>query len=100
MLTHQSLDFGACGGGGSHCALWFGFVLLCFVLFCFVFMAEHVTGDFVRELYGQECRFTLQQVGGEHLSFVRKRLLKQEEEAEEAPKEMALTQSHAVKDNR
>lgn len=36
MLTHQSPDLRACGGG-SHCALWvwFGFVLLCFVLICF-----------------------------------------------------------------
>lgn len=92
MLTHQSLDFGACGGGGSHCALWF-----CFVLLCFVFMAGHVMDGFVQEPYGQECRFTLQQVVGEHLGFIRKRVLKQEEEAS---KEMALTKSHAAKDAR
>lgn len=90
VLTHQSLDFGAYGGGGSHCALW---VLFCYVLLClgfFFFRAGHVTDGFVREPCGRERRFTSPQIGGAHVDFIRKRLLKQQEEAEEARKEMAL----------
>lgn len=68
----------------------------CFVMFCFVwllvffFRAGHVTDGFVREPCGPERRFTSPQIGGAHVDFIRKRLLKRQEEAEEARKEMAL----------
>lgn len=75
MLIHQTLDFGAYGGGGSHCALW--------VLLFFFFKAGHAMDGFVRESCSP-------QAGKAHLSFIQNRLLKQEKEAEAALKQMAL----------
>lgn len=73
--------------------VWFGFALLCFVLFCFVlafFRAGHAVNGFAQEPCSQEHRFSPPQVGGAHLDFIRKKLLKQKEKAKEALKEMVL----------
>lgn len=54
---------------------------LCLVFF---FRAGHAMDGFIQEPCSQEQRFT--EIGGTHMDLIRKRILEQEEKAEEALK--------------